>query len=69
MVRSESKNGHQNGMSFEEIELHVHNMLIILGLIVTTLFRSITMLCGTDSVLWNIPHIQTECEVYSMEYC
>jgi hypothetical protein len=27
-----------------------------------TLFRAITMFCRTDSILWNILHIQIECE-------
>ena len=27
-----------------------------------TLFKAITMFCGTDSKLHNIPHIQSECE-------
>ena len=26
--------------------------------ITLTLFRSITMFCGTDNIMWNIPHIQ-----------
>ena len=26
------------------------------------------MLCGTDGILQNIPHIQIECEEYSIEY-
>ena len=34
-----------------------------------TLFRSITMLCGTDNILWNILHIQTECGESSAKYC
>ena len=31
---------------------------------VITLFRIITMFYGTDNILWNIPHIQYECEEY-----
>jgi hypothetical protein len=34
-----------------------------------TLFRLIAMLCGTDSIMWNIPHIQVECEEYFEENC
>ena len=34
-----------------------------------TLFRPIAVLCGTDSILRSIPHIQDECEEYSIEYC
>jgi hypothetical protein len=34
-----------------------------------TLFRSITMLCGTNSSLWNIPHVQFECGEYFAKYC
>ena len=34
-----------------------------------TLFRSITMFCGIDSIMWNIFHIQFEYEEYSIEYC
>ena len=34
-----------------------------------TSFKSTTLLCGTDNIPWNIPHIQIECEKYSMEYC
>ena len=30
-----------------------------------TLFKSITMLCGTDHVLQNVPHIQTEYGEYN----
>ena len=30
-----------------------------------TLFRSITMLCGSNNILQNIPHIQNECWEYS----
>ena len=33
-----------------------------------TLFRSITMLCGTDNIIWNILHIQFECGEFSIEY-
>jgi hypothetical protein len=32
------------------------------------LFRSIIMLCGTDSISWNILHIWSKYEEYSMEY-
>jgi hypothetical protein len=28
-----------------------------------------TVICGTDSILHNISHIQTECEEYSTKYC
>ena len=34
-----------------------------------TLFRSITMFYGTDSIMWNILHSQYECGEYSIEYC
>jgi hypothetical protein len=34
-----------------------------------TLFRAITVFCGTNSILQNIPHIQIECEEYSVVYC
>jgi hypothetical protein len=34
-----------------------------------TLFRAITVLCGTDSIMWNILHIHTECELYSAKDC
>ena len=34
-----------------------------------TLFRSISVLCGTDDILHNIPHTETECEKHSTEYC
>ena len=27
------------------------------------------MLCGTNNIPWNIPHIQKESGEYSMEYC
>ena len=30
-----------------------------------TLFRSITVLCGTDNISQNIPHVQTGCEEYT----
>lgn len=33
------------------------------------LFRSITVFCGSDSILQNIPHIQTDCLEYFAEYC
>jgi hypothetical protein len=33
------------------------------------LFRPIAVLCGTDNILQNVPHIQLECEVYSAKYC
>ena len=39
---------------------------ISLSLTTITLLRSITMLCGTDSIPRNILHIQTECEKHSM---
>jgi hypothetical protein len=34
-----------------------------------TLFKSMTMLCGADNVVWNIPHVQFECEKYFVKYC
>ena len=34
-----------------------------------TLFITITMFCGTDSILQNIPHIWIECEKYFAKYC
>ena len=36
---------------------------------VHNIIRFITMLCGTNSTLWNIPHIHIECEKYSAKYC
>ena len=27
-----------------------------------TLFRSIIIFRGTDNIMWNIPHIQSECD-------
>ena len=36
---------------------------------IITLFRSITMLYGIDNIIWNIPHIQCECEECFIEYC
>jgi hypothetical protein len=33
-----------------------------------TLFKSIIILCGTDIILWNISHIQTECGEYFAEH-
>ena len=36
--------------------------------ILIPLFRSITMSCGTDSIMRNIPHIQIECGEYSAEF-
>jgi hypothetical protein len=29
----------------------------------------IAMFCGTNNIMWNIPHTQPECEKYSTEYC
>ena len=42
-----------------------------LGLVkcLITIFRSITLFCGTNSNPRNIFHIQIECEEYSIEYC
>ena len=40
----------------------------ILRSINITLFRSTTMLCGTDNILWNNPQLQTEYEKYSAKY-
>ena len=34
-----------------------------------TLFRFITMVCGTDNILQNILHIQFECGEYFAKYC
>jgi hypothetical protein len=35
-----------------------------------TLFRSITVpFSKTNNILWNIPHIQIECEEHSAKYC
>jgi hypothetical protein len=31
------------------------------------IIQIITMFCGTGGILWNISHIQTECEGYSVE--
>ena len=28
-----------------------------------------TLLCGIDNIMKNIPHIQIECEKYFAEYC
>ena len=33
------------------------------------LLRFITMLCGTDNIVRNILHIETECEEYYVKYC
>ena len=27
------------------------------------------MFCGTDNILWNMPHIRTEDGKYSVKYC
>jgi hypothetical protein len=32
-----------------------------------TLFKAITILCQIESILWNVPHIQPECEEYSIK--
>jgi hypothetical protein len=29
-----------------------------------TLFKPIEVLCGTGNIMWNISHIQVECEEY-----
>ena len=34
-----------------------------------TLFRSITLFCGTDSFPHHIFHIKIECREYVVEYC
>lgn len=34
-----------------------------------TLFIAMTMFCGTDNNMGDIPHIHTNCDEYSMEYC
>ena len=34
-----------------------------------TLFISIKMFSGTNNVMQNVPHIQTECGEYSAKYC
>jgi hypothetical protein len=34
-----------------------------------TLFSSIALLCGTDSIMWNIPHIHVEREEYFANNC
>ena len=34
-----------------------------------TLFRSMTMFCGIDIIMWNISHIQTKCGEYFAKYC
>ena len=33
-----------------------------------TIFRSITMFCGTDGIPQKIPHTHTGCGEYSIEY-
>jgi hypothetical protein len=33
-----------------------------------TLFRFLIMFCGIDNILWNIPHIQIEWDIF-VEYC
>ena len=43
--------------------------LIILMVLTITLFRFITMLCGIDNIIQNIPHIQSKCEEYYVKYC
>jgi hypothetical protein len=36
----------------------------------TRVLIPIAMFCGTNNIMWNIPHIQPEyCEEYSIEYC
>jgi hypothetical protein len=49
--------------------LHQPWTCYFLGSRFITLFKSITMLCGTDNILQNIYHIQSECGEYSIEYC
>jgi hypothetical protein len=34
-----------------------------------TLSRAIIMFCGTDRIIQNIFHIQSECEEYSIKNC
>ena len=34
-----------------------------------TLFNFITLFCGSENILQDIPHIQTKYEKYSIEYC
>jgi hypothetical protein len=53
---------HLNSLNFH-LGLHQQCSAII------TLFRFITVLCGIDSTLPNILHIQTECEECFVEYC
>jgi hypothetical protein len=45
------------------------NYIYIYLYLLITLFISITMFRGTRNILWNIPHIQYECEKYSVKYC
>jgi hypothetical protein len=42
--------------------------LILTRLSNITLIRSIIMLCGTDNILQDIPHIYFECGEYYAEY-
>ena len=42
--------------SIQRKNLHPFIILFII-----TLFKSITMLCGVDGILQNIPHIHSEC--------
>ena len=32
-----------------------------------TLFILIGVCCGTNNIIWNIPHIQPKCEKYPLE--
>jgi hypothetical protein len=34
-----------------------------------TLFGPIAVFNGTNNILWNIPHIEIECEEYYAKYC
>ena len=64
-------------MCHDKIELRDQNMTAITGFIVhnltrppshcTSLFESITVFCGTDSLMWNIPHVQIEYSANRLE--
>jgi hypothetical protein len=46
-------------------ETHVHRIFENTRCPFITLFISIPMFDGTDSIMQNIPHIQSKCEEYS----
>ena len=50
------------------LESHKFHKKIHFGEVTTILFKSITMLCGSDNILQNIPHIKIECDEYRAKY-